>query len=390
MKDKREIVALIAAVGIVFSICSCDKKAEGETTEAPTSETTQETTTESTATEETEFIEEEDDFEYDYEKVRIDIDEPLLGFEGCYAEGGNMYFDFFDWTIYNADGKVIGTQFGFGNTEPLYYVKDYDGDGNEELICPVQYGADMAIRVLVYRNNNGTIEEGDVDERKLSNRIGEGLCVQNHNVFYDPENEVIFFEYYDGLNNESLPLKLDDYYFYPEGSVPDLYEPEFEGWKTETVTLSNEPLLGFENWYSERRYDGYGYSYWDFYSEDGVLFAKQFGVACEERPLIHILDLDGDGNDELVSECYYNDSGETHIFIYKNNNGVIECGYLDPVDVRDVVESDADLTTWDYYEDYDKKNDRIVVYYFEDDMFHEVIADDFTFEEGDPTVYFSS
>lgn len=388
---RAKIFACIISIVMMLSICSCDKKTVEETTEETTSATTQETTSESTTTEETESVEEEEEDDgYDYETVRIDIDEPLLGFEGCYAEGGNMYFDFYDWTFYNADGEMIGNQFGFECESPVYYLMDYDGDGNDDLICPVQYGGDMALRVNIYRNNNGTIEEATLDEDAISNRIGEGLYVQNHSVLFDAENELIIFEYYDGLNDESFPLKPDDFIFYEVGSDEyNPYELEFEGWKTETVVLNSDPLLGFANWYCEKTYDGYGYTYWDFYTEDGVLFAKQFGDIGKERPIIYIKDLDGDGKDELISECYYRDAGETHYFIYKNDNGVIKCGYLPTVHVGEIV-NNSGITTWDYYEDYDKKNDRIVVYNFEDSNYYELTIDDFTFEEGDPTSHFGS
>lgn len=387
---RTKIIACIIVIMMMVSICSCDKKTEEETTEETTSTTISETTSESTTIEETESVEDEEDDDYEYETVRIDIDEPLLGFEGCYAEGGNMYFDFYDWTFYNADGDIIGNQFGFENDVPVYYLQDFDGDGNDDLICPVQYGGDMALRVNIYRNNNGTVEEATLDENAISNRIGEGLYVQNHSVIYDPESKLIIFEYYDGLNDESFPLKPDDFIFYEVGSDEyNPYELEFEGWKTETVVLNSDPLLGFENWYCEKTYDGYGYTYWDFYTEDGVLFAKQFGDIGKERPIIYIKDLDGDGEDELISECYYRDSGETHYFIYKNDNGVIKCGYLPTVHVREIVDNSS-ITHWDYYEDYDKKDDRIVVYSFEDCIFYEVTIDDFTFVDGDPTEYFSS
>ncbi|MCR5805048.1 MAG: hypothetical protein K6G47_12395 [Clostridia bacterium] len=380
----RKIIASIIGIGIMFSICACEKKKVEETTEETTSVTTQETTSETTE----ESTSEETEEEYEPELIRIDIDEPLLGFEGCYAEGECMYADFYDWTIYNADGEFLGSQFGYECDTPVYYLQDWDGDGNDELICPVQYGADMALCVNVYRNNNGTIEEGELDERAISNRIGEMLCVQNHSVVYDPENKLVVFGYYDGLNNETFPLKMDDYVFREAGSEVSC-DPDFEGWKTEKVVLSDEPLLGFENWYCERTYDGYGFSYWDFYTEDGSLFARQFGEACEEKPIIYIQDLDGDGKDELICDCYYRESGERHYFIYKNDNGVIKGGYLTIEKVCNIVGSQG-ISEWDYYEDYDKTDNRIVIYFFGEERFYEPLIDDFTFVDGDPTTKFGS
>ena len=385
---RSKFIACLIGISMVFSVCSCDK--ETEKTEADlTEDTTIENSVAETETDETDEYENEEVQEP--EGVRLAFDEPILGFDGCYAEGGEMYDDFYYWTFYNSDGEMIGSQFGFGYKIPEYYLLDYDGDGTEELICPVQYGADLAVRVMIYRNNNGTIEECCLNERAIENRIGESLCVQNYSVTYDPEKQLISFSFNDELNYESFPLKMDDFLFYSINSIDyDLFEPEFEGWKTETVVLSKEPLLGQENWYCEKTYDGYGYTYWDFYTEDGTLFAKQFGDISEDKPLIYTQDLNGDGNDELISKCYYRDSGETHYFVYKNDHGVIKGGYLQPDQVNDIVGSYSEPSTWDYYEDYDKRNGKIVIFYFEYDKYFDVTIDDFTFVDGDPTIYFGS
>ena len=59
-------------------------------------------------------------------------------------------------------------------------------------------------------------------------------------------------------------------------------------------------------------------------------------------------DLDGDGNDELISECYYRDCGETHFFVYENDKDGIKGGYLDLYQVPDIVGTDYIASTWDY------------------------------------------
>ncbi len=387
MRFLRGSAVSVLIAGILFSICSCDTDTGGNRAEKTALEPSLETTSVSTATVTPDLIGTEEEG-FDQETVRIDIDEPLLGFEGCYVEGINMYWDYYDWTFHNAEGEIIGHQFGYGYETPEYYLLDFDGDGNEELICQVQYGADLSLSVLIFRNNNGTVEESSLNEKKISNRIGESLYVTNHLVIYDPDKKLIVFEYYDGLNGESFPLKPDDFFFYEIGSERyDPFEPDFDDWKTETVVLSSNPLLGIDNWYCEKTYNSYGFTCWDFYSEDGVLFAKQFGNVCEEKPLIYIKDLDGDGKDELISECYYSDSGQTHYFVYRNDNGVIECGFLDPVCAGDIIGDDK-ITLRDYYEDYDKKNDRIVICYLKYDRYYEVTIEDLTFEEGDPTDFF--
>lgn len=56
--------------------------------------------------------------------------------------------------------------------------------------------------------------------------------------------------------------------------------------------------------------------------------AEVFGYSGgEERAFI--VDLDGDGITELVCNCMYGSDGEERVFVYRNNGGIIEQGYLD-------------------------------------------------------------
>ena len=394
MKRSARSIATILSVGMLFSMTACDKKAvenATETTEETTTEPTEETTEESIEESESEETA-EDDYPYIEDPIRIDIG-TLMGFENCYCEGGTSQSGISEWNFYTEDDKEFATQFGFVIDEPDYYTVDLDGDGTEELICPSVYTGDGANRVLIFRNNNGTAEEGWLKEREIGNRIGVDLCVMNHYTYYDEATKQLMFCY--TIEDTVFPLTMDDFDFvkygnYPEPDYPE--DAEWDSWITEEVTPELPTPLGLDDWYCERTYNDYGFSYWDFYTKDGVRFAQQFGSACEYRPNVFIRDLDGDGINELISECYYHDSGDTHIFIYRNNNGTIEAGCIKP----DLVASALDLDIEgfdDFGEYYERRKDKMVIISYETYGYYEITMDEFIFEDYsifDPVKEFGS
>ncbi|MBO7450521.1 MAG: FG-GAP repeat protein [Clostridiales bacterium] len=208
MKKIKNKIAIMMGLCMVFSICACEKKdAEGTTEVVITEDTT--VLKETEKTEETE-AEEETYFEYD-EEAEDDYAEPepskmkgtgetLLGFDGWYLEKEPAGDIFNTWTFYTGEGKPFATQFGFDNENgPVYSVVDFDGDGTDDMVCNCEFGGDGAQRVYVFRNNNGTIEVGQIDYDYLDKELGDDLCEMAYNLFYDSSTgkTIIYFPYHD-------------------------------------------------------------------------------------------------------------------------------------------------------------------------------------------------
>lgn len=127
----------------------------------------------------------------------------LIGFKDCYALGEMSPYDYCSWDIYNGDHVMIASQFGFGSERgPLYFVKDIDGDGKDELICNCIYSGDGAVRAFIYRNNNGVPEVGCINEDLMSERVGADLYVLAYDFYYDDELGDFIFLHYPGEGEE--------------------------------------------------------------------------------------------------------------------------------------------------------------------------------------------
>lgn len=210
MKKIKNKIAIAMGLCMVFSICACEKKDAESTTEVVISEDT----TIWEETEETDEIECEDESDEEFydEEVEDDYEAPaptkikgngetLLGFDGWYLEKEEVGGEIFNiWTFYSGEGKAFATQFGFENANgPKYTVVDFDGDGNEEMVCNCTYGGDGANRVYIFRNNNGTIEVGQIDYGYLDDELGEDNCEMAYDLYYDSSTgkTIIEFPYHD-------------------------------------------------------------------------------------------------------------------------------------------------------------------------------------------------
>lgn len=90
--------------------------------------------------------------------------------------------------------------------------------------------------------------------------------------------------------------------------------------------------------------------------------AEVFGYTVSE-PEVYSKDIDGDGIKELICNCTYG-TGTKRVYIYRNNNGVIEQGTL----VYDTNDSSIfpNLNNWGInaiQEMYDPDNDTFVISY---------------------------
>ena len=79
----------------------------------------------------------------------------------------------------------------YGEPEAYSFV-DMDGDGISELICNYQYGTG-AERVIIYRNNNGTIECSGINEVYICKQLGLDMLgsATSYREIYDYQSQMI-------------------------------------------------------------------------------------------------------------------------------------------------------------------------------------------------------
>lgn len=92
-----------------------------------------------------------------------------------------------------------------------------------------------------------------------------------------------------------------------------------------------DSILGFDNCEVIRIEEtGYRFYTWHFHAEtDGEIrcVAEMFGRFDSNMPEAYSVDLDGDGVDELICNNTSGDGWRT-VTVFRNNNGVIETGYI--------------------------------------------------------------
>lgn len=220
----KRFIGFVLVFGAVCALCSCDAAEEVPESSLPeTSESS--SATESTGT--SRAVETDAPkivFSGELPKVcepsivKVDMSEQsVMGFDEWYGECETDEYGFSCWTFYNADDEVIGEQFGWDCADyPRVFIRDFDGDGVNDLLCADTFNADGANRLYIYRMNNGVIEEGFVDYMSLETKYGlEGeLCVMAYNEYYDESSDRMFFEYYYAQSGDGIyDITLDDFTF---------------------------------------------------------------------------------------------------------------------------------------------------------------------------------
>ena len=120
------------------------------------------------------------------------------------------------WHYYaevNGEDICVAEQFGYENYAESW-SRDLDGDGVPELICNNQYGDGVQV-VCVYRNNNGSIEEGSIRWPYYSEtfgwtNIGEDGISSLPVERYDPERDIFTATYYDSDSDTTVTAEFDD------------------------------------------------------------------------------------------------------------------------------------------------------------------------------------
>lgn len=111
------------------------------------------------------------------------------------------------------------------------------------------------------------------------------------------------------------------------------------------VSLNPDPeitnLLGFTDWEYDTGSVANVHNYIAFHSnEEQTEFACWFGFSKE--PVIYVLDIDGDGDNEMICDCVYGADNVSEVRIYRNNNGAIEVGTVSEDYVCDVFDVEPD------------------------------------------------
>ena len=99
-----------------------------------------------------------------------------------------------------------------------------------------------------------------------------------------------------------------------------------------TLEGTGEEILGTTKWHLESENENTtGWICWDFVNDETKeLIGTCFGFFEDGDPIpFYIVDLDNDGVHELITECTFGGDGAERVFIFRNNNGVIEYGDFD-------------------------------------------------------------
>ena len=127
---------------------------------------------------------------------------------------------------------------------------------------------------------------------------------------------------YDSVFYELYTYSNDPSYIY------DLLEIVLKEPKTTSDTPFSD-ILGYSNYYVEAEEGTPGFVHWNYYTKiegEKIYLAEVFGYVVPE-PEVYSKDLDGDGINELICNCMYG-TGATRVYVYRNNDGVIERGWL--------------------------------------------------------------
>lgn len=117
----------------------------------------------------------------------------ILGYDGVLVTDGRMD----SWslrTYYAGEGGEtfpIAESFGWGPAQD--YTVDLDGDGQQELVCNVEFGGDGAMRVIIYQRREDGIYQGWLDPGQLPGHNNWGINSTWEE--YDPAENVFRIHY---------------------------------------------------------------------------------------------------------------------------------------------------------------------------------------------------
>lgn len=274
-------------------------------------------------------------------------------------------------TIQNPDNPLYGTP-GGNDTEDnvfclsLEEVQIYFADTNDRMAALTDYAISRGASVN--------------EDNKLENGMKTGWWwLRTPASSANRAAEVDCFGNIDTVINDD---RVDGCLVFSEGiSVRPAVWITLTDEDSEEITEDEEPVvrralfgnaLGYKRCYCELISMGGNGFIWNLYNEDREMIAMQFGYNDSE-PQLYSVDMDGDGTDELISYCIYGGDGAARIFVYRNNNGIIELGVFK-----------TDLTVSEYSMEYDTAEEKIILQNWTEEKETVLGIDDFTFSRFDP------
>lgn len=312
------------------------------------------------------------------ETVIDDYKGELLGIRNWHIEKviANSYITI-TYFINDDTGNIFAFSEG-KKDEPSAYLSDLDNDGNAELICNNVYGivgGNNNDHALIFRLRNGEIEVGDFvnyyKDFAYEHNLDISLITDFSDV-YDPKRNKIVLT---GKNiNNKFELELDDFRFKPESSYPILVNYYFGR------------LLGFDNWHFKKENINSNMENTCLIDEKtGVKFVEFMGYIGKTD--IYYADPDNDQNRELVCNCQCGDTQDVlydHVKIYRQNNGVLECGeFIDDFEEFEKANNIELTGIDDFTSKYDPDKNKIILKKQSEDTEYELEMKYFHFKQVD-------
>ena len=274
-------------------------------------------------------------------------------------------------TIKNPDNPLYGTP-GGNDTEDnvfclsLEEVQIYFADANDRMAALTDYAISRGASV----NEDTKLENGMKTgwwwlrtPASSANRAAEVDCFGNIDTVINEDRVDGCLVFSEGISvRPALWITLTDE---DSEEITDTEESFVR-----RISFGN--ALGYKRCYCELISMGGNGFIWNLYNEDKEMIAMQFGYNDYE-PQLYSADMDGDGTDELISYCIYGGDGAARIFVYRNNNGIIELGVFE-----------TDLNVYEYAMEYDDNEKKIILQNWRDEKETVLGIDDFTFSRFDP------
>ncbi|MBR4947450.1 MAG: hypothetical protein IKZ29_02690 [Clostridiales bacterium] len=274
-------------------------------------------------------------------------------------------------TIRNPDNPLYGTPGGNDTEDKVFClsleeVQVYFADTNDRMTAATDYAISRGASI----NEDNKLENGMKTgwwwlrtPASSANRAAEVDCFGNIDT-------VINADRVDGclVFSEGICVRPAIWITLTDENSEEINEPEEP--VVRRVEFGN--ALGYKRCYCELvSMGGNGFS-WNLYNEDQEMIAMQFGFNDYE-PALYSVDMDGDGTDELISFCVYGGDGAARVFVYRNNNGMIELGVFE-----------TDLKVSEYSMEYDSTEQKIILQNWTEEKETVLGIDDFTFSAFDP------
>ena len=231
------------------------------------------------------------------------------------------------------EGVLLAENISFANADDTSILLRYNGDG-----LPLSSEDWKTLSVSAsYENYDMTLncafngESFTMNGEEPIDIIQYGdTNIQIYQGETTPEYELTYYAVFE-YQNVYYELKT---YSNDEKCIYEILQAVLGETEENSKTISNgehnfTEVLGYSDYYVTVEETMPGFIIQKYYiKEDGVetCIAQVFGYAVPE-PEVYSKDLDGDGVNELICNCIYG-TGAERVYVFRNNNGVIERGYL--------------------------------------------------------------